>query len=357
MTKFFSLLMTFILMILSLFGGNTAPDNGGGDIDNPEPTPDVITEFNYSIHDKHFEFNNIQYGKDSVANTLDLYIPRTNSKCEMGLVLFIHSGGWLIGNKSEFSDKAKDYALNNGVACASINYSTLSDSVGIQDMLNDITNSLTAIKSAGEQVAVTIKKTVLVGYSAGGHLALTYAYSMSDTAAIKPAAVISYAGATDFTNGDYWLDTNTFNSKYKLEVPAEGNGLLPVQYILSKIAGNSVELSRDVEANSEALLKYSPVNYYKDAVPTLLIHGKNDTVIPYSESEKLDSLLDNIDIDHTLISLDNSDHNLNSPADADNIKKAENEFNNIIASYIKDVKDLMPKEETTVEQTTVENVK
>lgn len=352
MTKFFSLLMTFLLMILSLFGGNTPPDKGD-DVENPEQTPTITTEYNYSIHDKHFEFTNIQYENDPISNTLDLYIPRTNSKCEMGLVLFIHDGGWLTGSKNEFSKKAKEYALENGVACAAVDYRTLSESVSMQEMLDDIANSLIAIRTAGEQVAVTIKKSVLVGYSAGGHLALTYAYSMSDAASVKPAAVISYAGATDFTNSDYWLANNTMNTTYNNEVPSDGNGLTPIQYIFSKAAGKSILSYSDVTSNSEDLLKYSPVNYYKNAVPTVLIHGKNDTVIPYSDSVKLDNLLDTIDVYHNFITLDNTGHNLNSLSN----KEVTDEFDFVVARYIKNVKDLMPKEETTVEQTTVENTK
>ena len=51
----------------------------------------------------------------------------------------------------------------------------------------------------------------------------------------------------------------------------------------------------------------------KADAPILLIHGKDDTVVPISESENMDAALTRAGKPHQLIRLDGEDHWLSSP--------------------------------------------
>lgn len=302
--KLLSLLMSFVLMILSLFGGN-------GDItkDDDDDAGYIIADYSYTIHDEHIAFENITYGSDAKRNTIDLYIPRTNSKTTMGLVLFIHGGGWIMGNKSDYTALAKNYALEKGYACATINYSYLSEDADMNKLIDDVNATLEAIKHAGEQVAVTIDKTVMVGYSAGAHLAMLYSYSKFETAPIMPAGVVSFAGPTNLAAEEYWTTATDIKDNYYDAVPDE-SGRSALAYILSNAIGETVESYEDVETYKEELLAISPVNYIKTAVPTILVHGKNDTTVPYSNATELDGLLSAASVSHKLITIDGANHDI-----------------------------------------------
>ena len=304
--KLLSLLMSFILMVLSLFGGGTgpAPDE---DIENSDEI--VISDFNYTINDDYFAFENAKYGKNATRNAFDLYIPRTNSKCTMGLVLYIHGGGWILGDKSNYTQIAKQYAIENGYACASINYSYLSAETDMNDILDDITDALNAIKHAGSQVAVTIDKTIMVGHSAGGHLSLLYSYTRAKEAPIAPAGVVSYAGPTDLSAEEYWTTATDIKDNYYDAVP-DKSGRDALSYILSCATGEEIESYEDVQTYTEELLAISPVSYSTTAVPTIIVHGQRDVTVPYSNATELNDLLAASSVARKLVTLPSAGHDL-----------------------------------------------
>ena len=332
-----SLLMTFILLILSIFGGT-----GDGVI--PEDEEDTEVSYNYTIYDEYFEFKNLQYGENLGRNILDLYIPRTNTKCEMGLVLYIHGGGWIMGDKdtSGYSQRAKEYALENGYACAAMNYSYLSKDVNMNDILEDITDALTAIHFAGKQVAVTIEDSILYGYSAGAHLALQYAYTCRDDSPIIPAAVISIAAPTNLTVEEYWTTANDIHNNYYDAVP-DGSGRSALQYILSCATGSTINSFGDVGINYNKIIDISPVNHVKNAVPTVIVHGRQDVTVPYSNAVELDAALTAAYVAHDFISYDNYGHNVGETAAV--LEEVDLYLDYYTNDYLVSVADLMPSPE------------
>lgn len=335
--KLLSLLMTFVLLIMSLFGGN-------GDItkDEDEDGGYIIADYSYTITDDYLTFENVQYGKNTERNTFDLYIPRTNSKCTMGLILFVHGGGWIMGDKSAYSATAKEYALSHGYACASINYSYLSENADMNRLLNDLNAALEAIKHAGEQVAVTIDKTVMVGHSAGAHLALLYSYSKVADAPIMPAGVVSFAAPTNLTSEEYWTTATDIKDNYYDAVPDE-SGRSALAYILSNAIGETVETYEDVRTNEDKLLEISPVNYASTAVPTIIIHGTNDITVPFSNAVELNNRLNQVIVSHKLVTVDGADHDL--ALDLSYVDE-------LADNYLTDVMDLLAAKEAETETET-----
>lgn len=293
-----SMLMTFILLILSLFGG-TGDINKPGDTDSD--TDSVVAEYSYKIFDDYFEFKNIKYGEYD-RNVLDLCVPRTNTKCEMGLILFIHGGSWVGGSKDEFSNVIKEYALANGYACAAINYRYLSDDVNMYDILDDISASLVAIKNASAQVAVTVDKALLTGGSAGAHLAMLYAYSRADEAVIEPVAVVSNCGPTNLADPNYWSPDNSDISNNDVAT------LLSWATGLNVTEGNYAQYTTELQA-------VSPIGYIDTAVPTVIAHGAVDKMVPPSNATTLATKLFEAGIRYDYVTFPNSGHGLDSDPD------------------------------------------
>ena len=242
-----------------------------------------------------YEFRDVSYGTHE-RNKLDLNIPKENDG-EIGLILFIHGGAWIGGDKGSYESGIENAASHYGFAAASINYRYISESTDMHDELDDITAALAKIKQIGLENGVNINKVLLTGDSAGGHLALLYAYSRADEAPIPPVAVVSNSGPTDLYDDNFYHnnligDENT------------------IAALFSYGCGQSFTYAQREEAR-DALMAVSPVNYVNEnTVPTVINHGMRDSIVPYSNAQSLDSLLTYYGVPHYFNSYPNSDHDL-----------------------------------------------
>ena len=243
-------------------------------------------------------FENVKYG-DHERQVLDLYIPE-DAEGTMGLVLMIHGGAWVAGDKESYRENCKTIAKDYGCAAATINYRYLSETVTMNDILDDITAATAKIRAVGEANGVIIDKMILTGMSAGGHLSLLYSYSRAGEAAIRPVAVVNQCGPADFT------DKNFLNSSL---------GADNIYMLFSWATGT--EITADNMEGNPDLLAVSPVTYAATAVPTVTAHGVKDSIVPFSNATALDNALKNAGVRHDFIPYPNSDHDLGSDKDCE----------------------------------------
>lgn len=240
-------------------------------------------------------FFDISYGTHE-RQVVDLCIPNDASG-DLGLVLFIHGGAWISGDKSTYEGGMNYGASSLGIATASVNYRYISETVDILDVLDDIDAALAVIKAKGTQVGVNINKVLLTGDSAGGHLSLLYAYARKSTAPITPVAVVSNSGPTDL------YDDNFYHNN------ALGNEAA-ISDLMSKACGQPFAYEAKENAK-QALYSVSPVAYVSaDCVPTVINHGTADTIVPFSNAETLDALLTQYGVEHVLNVYQGADHDL-----------------------------------------------
>lgn len=273
--------------------------------------------FGLNTETKSYEYRNLSYGNHE-RQVLDLNIPKQNDG-EIGLILFIHGGAWIMGDKEGYKGGVEAAAEDYGYAGASINYRYISEDVSIHDILDDIDLALRCIKQKGEENGVNINKVLLTGDSAGGHLSLLYAYARKDTAAITPAAVVSNSGPTDFTDENFYIDNAMGDEEFVAE-------------LFSYACGKNFTYDERATAKTE-LEKVSPL-YYADenAVPTVINHGMKDSIVPYSNAVSLDAKLTENGVTHVLNSYPNSDHGLES--DEENKKLANDLLFEYCSTYL-----------------------
>lgn len=251
--------------------------------------------FGFGAEEKSYEYKNISYGSHE-RQVLDLNIPKDNDG-EIGLVLFIHGGAWIAGDKESYKGGVKAAAETYGFAGAAINYRYISETVSIHDILDDIDLALKCIKQKGEENGVNISKVLLTGDSAGGHLSLLYAYSRAETAAITPAAVVSNSGPADLTDENFYINNAMGDEEF-------------VAGLFSYASGKSFSYAERANAK-EALEKVSPLFYVNEnTVPTVINHGMKDSIVPYSNAVALDAKLTECGVTHVLNSYPSSDHDL-----------------------------------------------
>ena len=254
-----------------------------------------------------YEFRDVSYGAHE-RNKLDLNIPKDNDG-EIGLVLFIHGGAWIGGDKESYESGIENAASQYGFAAASINYRYISENTDMHDELDDITMALAKIKQIGLENGVNINKVLLTGDSAGGHLALLYAYSRADEAPITPAAVVSNSGPTDLYDDNFYHnnligDEDTISALFSYGC---GQNFIYAQ-------------REDVK---DALMAVSPINYVNEnTVPTVINHGMKDSIVPYSNAQSLDRLLTQYGVPHYFNSYPNSDHDLGADEENKSIASA-----------------------------------
>ena len=256
-------------------------------------------------------YENLQYGTHE-RNVLDLYLPE-NTK-ETGLVLFIHGGAWVSGDKSAFSVHAKKACEKLNVAAATINYRYLSPEITMEDILSDIDAAVSKIKVVGKENGINIRKMLLSGHSAGGHLSMLYAYKMAETAEIKPAAVANYSGPTNMADENYFINNDLGNDT--------------VLTLLTYATGKQITAENIWDSLSD-IEKISPVYYINEStVPTIINHGTADTVVPYSNAVTLNEKLTEYNVTHILNPYEGSGHGL------ENNKKNESYADSLARQYI-----------------------
>lgn len=246
-------------------------------------------------------FEDIHYGQHK-NQTFDLNLP-VDSKEETGLLLFLHGGGWIKGDKSAARRSYSVHKANNNYATASINYRFINDGESdINDIIDDITTAIRQIKALASSYSVNITKVALCGRSAGGHLALLYAYKYKDISPVKPVGVFASSPVPDLSLDCFFTDNALGDENHMCN-------------LMSQLCGT--EITKKTRASKKAVLdEYSPINYVSDTtVPTLIIHGNGDRIAPFSGSLLLMEKLSEHSINHELIVCEKTGHKLKNNED------------------------------------------
>jgi acetyl esterase/lipase len=159
-------------------------------VDSP---PDPVTLRDTTIKDISYGVNNSQ--------KFDLGLP-ANRTSSTPLVVVVHGGGWATGDKNELT-----WLLNGlkqkGFAVANINYRlTLNQVDNYKMQVDDVDSAVQFTLRLASTHTFNGQKLYITGHSAGGHLALSYAYTRNADGKVKAAG--SLAGPTDLFSMAYY---------------------------------------------------------------------------------------------------------------------------------------------------------
>src|SRR6266542_5192595 len=140
-----------------------------------------------TIHD-------VSYGKDT-AQRMDIYLPANRSVDSTKSIVLIHGGGWNSGSKNEFVAYIDSFKKRMpGYAIFNIDYRLVNGSNLFPTQEEDVKSAIDFIAENSGQYHISKNKLVLLGVSAGGHLALLQGYKYNHP---KVAAIIDFFGPTD----------------------------------------------------------------------------------------------------------------------------------------------------------------
>lgn len=264
-------------------------------------------------------YTDVAYGTDE-RQVMDLYVPDGYDKT-VGLVVMLHGGSWQRGDKSHYAQNIANDSAEYNVACASVNYRLLKygGPITLQDIYDDITASIEKAVEIAAQQGVTIDKVMMRGFSAGGHLALLYAYTQQDAWPIPVTAVYAESPVADMTDKDlYWEETIAWTEN----LCWLGSMMLDHTYTMDTF-----------DENIEYIKTISPAQCVRaDSVPTLLTHGKKDTVVPFRNAQYLIDALEQSGAEYALVISETAGHGIGTDASA--VAKAERLYEQYIDNYL-----------------------
>ncbi|MBI1287048.1 MAG: alpha/beta hydrolase fold domain-containing protein [Flavobacteriales bacterium] len=228
---------------------------------------------------------NESYGPDQ-RNKLDMYLPDVRDTSTK-TVMLIHGGAWVAGDKggAELKD-VRNQLLEAGYAVASMNYRYACGDYHKQ--MEDVGNALNHIVAHADGWKIGSSRFALMGYSAGGHLALLYAHVFDEQNLVQ--TVISNVGPTDLTDSLFRQYAANYNLSWTLE----------------QLIGATYEEDSSLYAEASPLFNWSDC-------PTLLIYGGMDDLVPEEQGVAMfDTLMVNGVITDTIIPIQGT-HNVYGP--------------------------------------------
>ncbi|MCY0977601.1 alpha/beta hydrolase [Chryseobacterium wangxinyae] len=223
---------------------------------------------------------NLKYGEHK-RQKMDVFLP-AEYKNDAPVVLILHGGAWKYGRK-EHMIKIQKMLFENNIPSINMNYRLVSKHLTYKEQLEDINSVIEKFNALSEKAELLPNNYILLGESAGGHLALLYGYQNSD----KIKKIISLSGPTDFYSQEY---LNSFYSKY-------------TSGTVQKMVGS--KFNRKIL--SEEFQKASPIANITN-VPTLLFQGNQDFLVNQKQGLALDSALTAMNIPHKFIFMKNTGH-------------------------------------------------
>lgn len=229
---------------------------------------------------------NIVYG-ESVNETgkkenllLDIYKPEGDVRINRPVILFIHGGGFTFGN-----DKSQKYIVEmanrfakKGFVCISIDYRLRAKpkenmSATVSDAVSDAKQALYYLKKNKNNLGIDKSKIVICGGSAGGMLAVNLCYS------------------------------NNFSIRDK-----DKKGIITL-----------------INLWGSPDMAWAKLTVTGKSIPAYIVHGTNDKLVPFNNSEKLVSLLKEKNVKNEFFIIEGGGH---TPVDK------MNEFEKGITDFI-----------------------
>lgn len=255
------------------------------DIVSDTQSQNNTTPINNITTQKDLILRDVKYGTDA-RNTMNVLVPKGSTR-DTPFVLFMHGGAWVTGDKNDVA--LVQLALGaNGIASAAINYRYASDTLHYPELMSDVNSAVNYIVDHGKDWGVNTDKIAIGGISAGAHMALLYGYHYDQGNHIS--SIISMAGPVDMTNVDF------LNAAALLKLIDGANKMVGATYVFAKPVPSQFKDA-------------SPIQYVKN-VPTLIIHGTGDIIVPYTQAELLNTTLNQKGFTHELMTIPGANHDL-----------------------------------------------
>jgi acetyl esterase/lipase len=229
-------------------------------------------------------------------------------------VVCYHGGGWRGGHRKDLSVGNKDFfgkatpriietIAASGYVAVSASY-RLAPKAQFPAQIQDAKTAIRFLRENAKKYAIDAERLGVLGFSAGGHLALLAGLAdrsaelegpLYPTPSSQVACVVSYFGPTDL-------------SLYSTSPGLEDAFMVPL-------------LGKECKLDNTLYKKASPIEYVtKKAPPILMIHGTFDLIVPIVHSERLLKKLKDVGTTAELVKVPGGGHGFDSASAAKTIR-------------------------------------
>lgn len=243
---------------------------------------------------------NLVYGKaDDVE--LKLTLARPDNDQVLPAIVFIHGGGWCMGNKEHYTRLIKEAARQDFVAIT-VGYRLMEFDKKYQEtttalhnfpcQVHDVKAAVRWLRANADKYHVDTDHIGATGQSAGGHLSLMLGLTDVDDQlegnngspeqSSRVQAVVNYFGPTDMK-------------------PCHQES--SVGWVFRLFLNGTPEETPEIHRLA------SPITYVtQDDPPVLTLQGRTDKLVPFSQATVLDEKMKAAGVAHTLIEYETQGH-------------------------------------------------
>ena len=250
-------------------------------------------------------YSDVGYGTGQLQK-MDIDLPAGRTINTTKTIVVIHGGAWIDGDKADMTFVVDSIKKRNpNFAFINLNYSlAINGGANVfpaQEM--DIRAAIQFYLAKSSDYKVS-KDLILLGASAGAHLALLHGYKNDPDKHVK--AIVDFFGPTDL-------------------VAIWNEGFL-VQFGLIVVVGKSYIDSPAIYTES------SPINYVTaQSPPTIVLQGLLDDIVLPTQSTSLVAKLNSAGVPHQLVTYPNEGHGFSAVDNTD----ALNKIMPFLAPYVK----------------------
>jgi acetyl esterase/lipase len=234
--------------------------------------------------------------------TLHILRPRPQPKEPMPVIVWVHGGAWLGGDKNSGLGMLTRFA-ERGYFCVSIEY-RLSQEATYPAQIEDCKCAIRFLRAKAKEYHLDPDRIGVWGSSAGGHLV---------------ALLGTSGGVKELEGKGGWAG---FSSR----VTAVCDWFGPTDFLKMDAAGSRIRhdaadspesrlVGGPIQENKAKVARANPITYVtKDDPPFLIMHGDRDELVPFNQSELLRDALKKAGVDVTFELVMGAGHGLGGPA-------------------------------------------
>jgi acetyl esterase/lipase len=235
--------------------------------------------------------------------------------------MWIHGGALIFGNRKNPMRPFHAGLMQLGYVIVSIDY-RLAPETKLPAIIEDIQDAYRWMREQAARFGIDRDRIATGGGSAGGYLTQMTGFCLEP----RPRALVSYFGYGDIV-GPWYSEPDEFYRRQPLVSKEEAYGAVgsaamsdPPQdnhrarfYLYCRQNGlwPKEVAEHDPHTDRKWFDRYCPVrNVTAKYSPTILIHGTNDTDVPYSLSKDMDAELSRAGVEHEFATVGGAGHGL-----------------------------------------------
>jgi len=240
------------------------------------------------------------------------------------VAVWIHGGALIFGSRTGSPNaRVLQSLLAAGFTVISIDY-RLAPETKLPAIIEDVQDAIRWIRAQAGTLHVEPDRIAVCGGSAGGYLTLMTGFCVSP----RPKSLVSFWGYGDIA-GSWYSRPDPFYLKQgaipreealaavgqtPLSEPPENNNR-PRFYLYCRQQGiwPKEVAGHDPDAEDRWFNSYCPIrNITREYPPTMLVHGTEDTDVPYQQSTSMAERLGKTGVEQQLVSVPGGGHGINN---------------------------------------------